>query len=73
MTRLTRLFSLIAFMSRRLHSASPSPRPSKRAKPDHLTNEDFKNGVFLAPMVRSGARMSGVHLVWHVHNLTDVL
>jgi hypothetical protein len=63
MTQLTRLFSLIAFMSRRSHSASPSPRLSKRAKPDHLTNEDFKNGVFLAPMVRSGARMSGVQLV----------
>ncbi|KAF9524096.1 tRNA-dihydrouridine synthase 2 [Crepidotus variabilis] len=42
-------------MSRRSHSASPSPRPLKRSKIDHLTKDDFKNGVFLAPMVRSGA------------------
>jgi len=38
-------------------SPSPSPRPTKRAKLDHLVKDDFKNGVFLAPMVRSGARM----------------
>jgi len=45
-------------MSRRSHSLSPSPRAPKRAKAVHLTQEDFKDGVFLAPMVRSGARMS---------------
>lgn len=44
-------------MSRRSHSVSPSPRSLKRTKIDHLKPEDFKNGVFLAPMVRSGARM----------------
>jgi hypothetical protein len=42
------------FMSRR--STSFSPRPSKRVRLD--TNKDFKDGVFLAPMVRSGACMS---------------
>ena len=42
-------------MSRRHLSSSPSPRAYKRTKLDHLTKEDFKNGVFLAPMVRSGA------------------
>ena len=42
-------------MLRRHVSPSPSPRVHKRAKLDHLTKEDFKNGVFLAPMVRSGA------------------
>ena len=41
-------------MLRRHVSSSPSPRAQKRAKLDHLTKEDFKNGVFLAPMVRSG-------------------
>ena len=46
----------IFHMSRRSNSLSPSPRAPKRAKLDHLTYEDFKNGVFLAPMVRSGAR-----------------
>jgi hypothetical protein len=44
-------------MTRRSPSGSLSPRPAKRAKLDHLTLDDFKNGVFLAPMVRSGARM----------------
>jgi hypothetical protein len=47
-------------MTRRPHcSASPSesPRLSKRPKLEHLTSQDFKGGVFLAPMVRSGARM----------------
>jgi len=44
-------------MSRRSHSPSLSPRAPKRTKIDHLTQEDFKDGVFLAPMVRSGARM----------------
>lgn len=42
-------------MLRRQVSSSPSPRAQKRAKLDHLTKDDFKNGVFLAPMVRSGA------------------
>ncbi|KAF8167547.1 hypothetical protein B0H34DRAFT_645767 [Crassisporium funariophilum] len=58
-------------MSRRSLSASPSPRMPKRAKLDHLTPEDFKNGVFLAPMVRSGALPTrllalkhGATLVW---------
>lgn len=62
-TGMTRLNPIVAFMSRRSHSASPSLRPSKRSKPDHLTREDFKNGVFLAPMVRSGARMPGIPIV----------
>lgn len=44
----------LVFMSRRPYSASPPP-PAKRPRIDHLTSEDFKNGVFLAPMVRSGA------------------
>ncbi|PPQ79859.1 hypothetical protein CVT25_002915 [Psilocybe cyanescens] len=59
-------------MSRtRTHSPSPSPRPSKRTKVDHLTPDDFKNGLFLAPMVRSGALPTrlfalkhGATLVW---------
>ncbi|KAF7302854.1 tRNA-dihydrouridine synthase 2 [Mycena kentingensis (nom. inval.)] len=58
-------------MSRRSHTRSPSPRAFKRAKIDHLTKEDFKNGVFLAPMVRSGALPTrlfalkhGASLVW---------
>ncbi|KAF8203882.1 tRNA-dihydrouridine synthase 2, partial [Pholiota molesta] len=58
---------------RRSLSASPPFRPSKRPKldDDRLTLDDFKNGVFLAPMVRSGAlptRLSalkhGATLVW---------
>ncbi|KAF9011140.1 hypothetical protein BDQ17DRAFT_1387602 [Cyathus striatus] len=58
-------------MTRRSLSASPSPREAKRQRIDHLTKEDFKNGVFLAPMVRSGALPSrlmalkyGATLVW---------
>ncbi|KAJ7762304.1 hypothetical protein DFH07DRAFT_867505 [Mycena maculata] len=58
-------------MSRRSHSRSPSPRALKRTKIDHLTSEDFKNGIFLAPMVRSGALPTrlfalkhGATLVW---------
>ena len=43
-------------MSRRSYSSSPPPRATKRPKLEHLTSEDFKDGVFLAPMVRSGAR-----------------
>ncbi|KLO20161.1 FMN-linked oxidoreductase [Schizopora paradoxa] len=59
-------------MTRR--SASPSgssPRPAKRQKVEHLTSESFKNGVMLAPMVRSGALPTrlfalkyGAKLVW---------
>jgi tRNA-dihydrouridine synthase 2 len=52
-------------------SVSPSPRPPKRVKHDHLTPDSFKNGVFLAPMVRSGALPTrlcalahGATLVW---------
>ncbi|KAJ6520503.1 hypothetical protein C8R45DRAFT_807957 [Mycena sanguinolenta] len=58
-------------ISRRSHSRSPSPRAPKRTKFDHLTPEDFKNGVMLAPMVRSGALPTrlfalkhGATLVW---------
>ncbi|KAJ7462099.1 hypothetical protein FB451DRAFT_1341142 [Mycena latifolia] len=58
-------------MSRRSYSRSPSPRAPKRTKLEHLTSEDFKNGVFLAPMVRSGALPTrlfalkhGATLVW---------
>jgi len=39
----------------RARSPSPAPRNVKRQKLDHLTKESFKNGIFLAPMVRSGA------------------
>ncbi|KAH7922790.1 FMN-linked oxidoreductase [Leucogyrophana mollusca] len=63
-------------MSRRLLSESTSPPPehsrmAKRPKLDHLTPESFKNGIFLAPMVRSGALPTrlfalkhGASLVW---------
>ncbi|KAI9569497.1 hypothetical protein HD554DRAFT_2091622 [Boletus coccyginus] len=61
-------------MSRRDISTSPVPqgeRAPKRQKLGHLTPESFKNGVFLAPMVRSGAlptRLTalkhGASLVW---------
>lgn len=44
------------FNMARSRSVSPSPRELKRQKIDHLTKEDFKNGLFLAPMVRSGCR-----------------
>ena len=42
-------------------STSPPPtseRVAKRLKLDRLNADSFKNGVFLAPMVRSGARES---------------
>ncbi|KAI6136176.1 hypothetical protein F5141DRAFT_1185231 [Pisolithus sp. B1] len=55
-------------------SSSPPPdneRAAKRPKLDHLTSDSFKNGVFLAPMVRSGALPTrlmalkhGASLVW---------
>ncbi|KAL0574049.1 tRNA-dihydrouridine synthase 2 [Marasmius crinis-equi] len=58
-------------MSRRPLSSSPPPRNSKRIKLDHLTSESFKNGIVLAPMVRSGALPTrlfalkhGATLVW---------
>ncbi|CCL98544.1 uncharacterized protein FIBRA_00544 [Fibroporia radiculosa] len=62
-------------MSRRAHSPSPpsSPRLSKRPRLEiePLTPEDYKNGVVLAPMVRSGALPTrlyslkhGASLVW---------
>lgn len=53
-------FCILITMSRRPYSMSPSesPRLSKKPRLDHLTSEDFKDGVFLAPMVRSGACMS---------------
>ncbi|KAF7347267.1 tRNA-dihydrouridine synthase 2 [Mycena venus] len=51
--------------------APPSPRAPKRTKFDHLIPEDFKNGIMLAPMVRSGALPTrlfalkhGATLVW---------
>ncbi|KAF9225284.1 FMN-linked oxidoreductase [Gyrodon lividus] len=61
-------------MSRREMSTSPTPesgRAAKRLRREHLTPESFKNGVFLAPMVRSGALPTrlialkhGATLVW---------
>ncbi|KAJ8590518.1 FMN-linked oxidoreductase [Rhizopogon salebrosus TDB-379] len=63
-------------MSRRPISTSPAPpddsqRATKRQRLDHLTPESFRNGVFLAPMVRSGALPTrlmalkhGATLVW---------
>ncbi|KAJ7665658.1 hypothetical protein B0H17DRAFT_288426 [Mycena rosella] len=67
----TRVANITSIMSRRSHSRSPSPRAPKRTKIDHLTSEDFKNGVMLAPMVRSGALPTrlfalkhGAALVW---------
>ncbi|KAF7307534.1 tRNA-dihydrouridine synthase 2 [Mycena indigotica] len=56
-------------MSRRSHTRSPSPRAPKRSKIDHLTKEDFKNGVFLAPMVRSGALPTRLFALKHGANL----
>lgn len=62
-------------MSRREMSTSPAPggeRALKRQKLGHLTPESFKNGVFLAPMVRSGARASTqlaqAHRLSHFHS-----
>ena len=48
-------------MSRRERSSSApsSPREAKRPRLEApLTSEDYKNGIMLAPMVRSGARES---------------
>lgn len=60
----TRLCSTTSTMLRRPHSTTPpaSPRISKKAKLDHLSPDSFKNGVFLAPMVRSGACTSSCTL-----------
>lgn len=56
MSNLVRFFRrlLSTSMSR---STPPFERPLKRQKLAHLTPDSFKNGLFLAPMVRSGARM----------------
>ncbi|TEB38673.1 tRNA-dihydrouridine synthase 2 [Coprinellus micaceus] len=68
---LARSVKNILDMSRRSRSVSPSSRTTKRQKVDHLTKESFKNGIFLAPMVRSGclptrlfALKHGATLVW---------
>ncbi|KAL1739904.1 hypothetical protein HDZ31DRAFT_48561 [Schizophyllum fasciatum] len=57
-------------MARRAHSTSPE-RSAKRMKMDRLTPDDYRNGIFLAPMVRSGALPTrlfalkhGASLVW---------
>ncbi|KAG2136528.1 uncharacterized protein EDB93DRAFT_1169053 [Suillus bovinus] len=69
---------LTCAMSRRPISTSPTPgpqndseRPPKRSRIDHLTPDSFRNGIFLAPMVRSGALPTrlmalkyGATLVW---------
>lgn len=47
----------LVLMSRRSLSSSPS-RDIKRPRVEGLTPDDYKNGLMLAPMVRSGARMS---------------
>ena len=47
----------LVLMSRRSLSSSPS-RHIKRPRLEGLTPDDYKNGLVLAPMVRSGARMS---------------
>ncbi|KAI0315330.1 hypothetical protein OF83DRAFT_1027875, partial [Amylostereum chailletii] len=58
-------------MSRRSPSTSPAPRENKRQKLAALTPDDYKNGVMLAPMVRSSslptrlfALKHGAKLVW---------
>jgi hypothetical protein len=48
---------LVQDMSRRSLSSSPS-RDIKRPRLEGLSPDDYKNGLMLAPMVRSGARMS---------------
>ena len=49
----------LVLMSRRSPSSSPS-RDIKRPRLEGLTPGDYRNGLMLAPMVRSGARMSHV-------------
>ncbi|KAI0063677.1 FMN-linked oxidoreductase [Artomyces pyxidatus] len=60
----------IYYMSRRSHSTSPA-RDVKRPRLTALTPDDYRNGVVLAPMVRSGslptrlfALKHGAKLVW---------
>jgi len=43
-------------MSRRSFSSSSPPRDIKRPRIAGLTPDDYRNGLMLAPMVRSGAR-----------------
>ncbi|EPQ60003.1 FMN-linked oxidoreductase, partial [Gloeophyllum trabeum ATCC 11539] len=52
-------------MSRRSLSTSPPAREAKRPRLDHLTSEDFKHGVVLAPMVRSGALPTRLYALKH--------
>lgn len=49
--------SRLWFMARRSLSSSTPPRDLKRPRLVGLTPDDYRNGVMLAPMVRSGARM----------------
>ncbi|EAU92337.1 tRNA-dihydrouridine synthase 2 [Coprinopsis cinerea okayama7 len=65
------ILNTLKMSDRRSRSVSPDPRAPKRQKIGHLTKEDFKNGIFLAPMVRSGALPTrlfalkhGATLVW---------
>lgn len=67
------LAQFLPAMSRRSSSPPLSPRLAKRPRLDFepLTPEDYKNGVVLAPMVRSGALPTrlyalkyGASLVW---------
>jgi tRNA-dihydrouridine synthase 2 len=44
-------------MARRFLSSTP-PRDIKRPRIAGLTPDDYRNGLMLAPMVRSGARTS---------------
>ena len=48
----------LLIMSRRSPSPVPDERAAKRQKIAGLTPDDYRNGVMLAPMVRSGARTS---------------
>jgi len=52
----TTFSSQLLLMSRRFLSSPP--RDTKRPRLNGLTPDDYKNGVMLAPMVRSGARTS---------------
>ena len=49
--------AVFRLMSRRSLSPSP-PRDIKRPRIAGLTPDDYRNGLMLAPMVRSGARTS---------------
>ncbi|EJF67476.1 FMN-linked oxidoreductase [Dichomitus squalens LYAD-421 SS1] len=56
-------------MSRRSHPSSPdsSPRTAKRQKREHtpLSPDDYKGGLMLAPMVRSGALPTRLYALKH--------